>query len=233
MTLWLIGLGLLDEKDLTLRGLEAAKKADVVFAEVYTSFWRGKAADLEKLLGKKVWVLSREQVENEDRVLKEAKLRDVAFLVPGDPLVATTHADIVARARKAGIAVEIVHSSSIISAIAETGLHVYKFGPVVSLPAPQKSVTYPESPLKKIKENLARGQHTLVILDTTMDAKDALDLLKLKQNIIVAASLGARPKILYGKIEELRRKDFGPLPHVIVVPGELHFTEKEFLEALG
>ena len=36
-----IGLGLFDEKDITLKGLEAARDADIVFAEFYTSSLRG------------------------------------------------------------------------------------------------------------------------------------------------------------------------------------------------
>ena len=36
-----IGLGLFDEKDITLKGLDAARDADIVFAEFYTSSLRG------------------------------------------------------------------------------------------------------------------------------------------------------------------------------------------------
>jgi diphthine synthase len=35
--LYLIGLGLGDEKDITIKGLEAVKNADLVFLESYTS----------------------------------------------------------------------------------------------------------------------------------------------------------------------------------------------------
>ena len=35
--LYLIGLGLGDEKDITLRGLEAVKKCEKVYMEAYTS----------------------------------------------------------------------------------------------------------------------------------------------------------------------------------------------------
>jgi diphthine synthase len=37
MTLYMIGLGLADEKDITIKGLEAVKKCDVVYLENYTS----------------------------------------------------------------------------------------------------------------------------------------------------------------------------------------------------
>ena len=50
--LTLIGLGLYDEKDLTLRGIEQAKKADKAYIELYTSKWHGNIKNLEKLIGK-------------------------------------------------------------------------------------------------------------------------------------------------------------------------------------
>ena len=46
----LIGLGLYDEKDLTLRGIEQAKEADQAYMELYTSKWNGSIKNLEKLL---------------------------------------------------------------------------------------------------------------------------------------------------------------------------------------
>ncbi|HII41007.1 MAG TPA: diphthine synthase, partial [Thermoplasmata archaeon] len=83
-----IGLGLHDERGITLRGLEEARAADVVFAEFYTSALLGtKAAAIESLLGRTVRRLSREQVEGGKDVLDAAKDHRVAFLVAGDPMV--------------------------------------------------------------------------------------------------------------------------------------------------
>jgi len=232
--LWLIGLGMADG-DISQRALDAMRKADRLFAEFYTSTWTGDLGKLEELLKKHIEVLSRERVEQEDEILEQAREKRVAFLVPGDPLVATTHADILARARAAGIKVEVIHAPSIISAIGETGLHVYKFGPPVSLPQPQKDY-HPSSPFEKIRANLRAGLHTLVILDTGMRAQQALEMLEkngMEQSVVVAARLGTKDaSIAYGKIKDLKKQDFGRPPHVIVVPGELHFTEKEFLESL-
>ncbi len=45
--LTLIGLGLFDEKDLTLKGLEEAKNADKLYVELYTSYWHGNLKNLE------------------------------------------------------------------------------------------------------------------------------------------------------------------------------------------
>ena len=101
-----IGLGLQDEYGLSLRGLMQAKGCDYLFAEFYTSRMPGfKLSGLENLLGQKVQVLSRRQVEEEaeEMVLSKAKTGRVGFLVPGDPLVATTHVDLRLRALRAGI----------------------------------------------------------------------------------------------------------------------------------
>ena len=45
----LIGLGLWDEKDLTLRGIEEAKKSNEVFLDTYTGIWNGNLKKLEKI----------------------------------------------------------------------------------------------------------------------------------------------------------------------------------------
>ncbi len=60
-TLTFIGLGLYDEKDISIKGLEEIKKADKVFAEFYTAKLVGTSIEkLEKLFGKKIIVLNRE-----------------------------------------------------------------------------------------------------------------------------------------------------------------------------
>jgi diphthine synthase len=49
--------------------------------------------------------------------------------------------------------------------------------------------------------------------------------------IIVFGRAGSEePLILYGKVKNLLGKEFGEPPFVIIVPGKLHFSEKEFLE---
>ena len=50
MTLYFIGLGLNNEKDITLKGLEAVKKCDSVYLENYTSVLQCSKEKLEKLL---------------------------------------------------------------------------------------------------------------------------------------------------------------------------------------
>lgn len=58
-------------------------------------------------------------------MLDEAHEKDVCLLVVGDPLGATTHAELILTARQAGLNVEIVHNASIVSAVGCCGLQVF------------------------------------------------------------------------------------------------------------
>ena len=132
--LYLIGLGLGDEKDLSVRALETAKDCEC-YAEFYTNKWFGSVEGLSNLVGKPVKVLKRTDLENNlTWFLREIKAKDVVLFVPGDPLLATTHSTIVLEARRKKIPVQVVHNSSIFSAIGESGLHIYKFGRTATVP---------------------------------------------------------------------------------------------------
>ena len=61
--LYIIGMGLHDEKDLSLRGVDALKKCSRVYAEFYTSPVKVNVRNLEKITGKKIEVLERKDVE--------------------------------------------------------------------------------------------------------------------------------------------------------------------------
>jgi diphthine synthase len=97
MVLYLIGLGLYDEQDITLRGLKAVQQCERVYLEAYTSILLCDKAKLEALYGKDVVVADREMVESQaDVILENADTVDVAFLVVGDPFGATTHTGMLA-----------------------------------------------------------------------------------------------------------------------------------------
>ncbi|EJT45621.1 diphthine synthase [Trichosporon asahii var. asahii CBS 2479] len=82
--LYVIGLGLSDEKDITVKGLE---KSERVYLEAYTSILMVEKEKLEEFYGRPVITATRETVELEsDDILKDADKVDVAFLVVGDPL---------------------------------------------------------------------------------------------------------------------------------------------------
>src|SRR4030042_1362720 len=90
-----IGLGLYDENDITLKGLQEIQNCDAVYAEFYTSKLSGTTQKkIEKTIGKKIQILPREEVEKASLILDRAEKEHVCLLVGGDPMMATTHIDL-------------------------------------------------------------------------------------------------------------------------------------------
>src|SRR2546427_4258864 len=170
MSVAFVGLGLNDEKGLTVEGLEEARKADAVFAEFYTNVMpRLDVKRLERLLRKKVVVLDRVQLEDENgrQILEAAGKGKVVFLVPGDPMIATTHGSIRLELAKRGVLSRIIHGPSIASAVCgATGLQSYKFGKTVTMP--QES-SLPGSLVEAVVDNKKRGLYSLVLPDFKSD----------------------------------------------------------------
>lgn len=168
MVLYVIGLGLADEHDITLKGLEAIRGSSHVYLEAYTSILMvpDYQARLEKLYGKPVSLATREVVELEadGSIVAQAKVGDVSFLVVGDPLSATTHTDLILRARRAGVVVRVIHNASIMTALGSSGLQGYNFGQTISIPFWTENWK-PDSWLARIAENQAIGCHTLCLGD--------------------------------------------------------------------
>jgi diphthine synthase len=245
-----IGLGLFDEKDLTLRALEEARSCDLLFGEFYTSRLAGTNVEaLEKLIGKKIRILSRDEVESSGVLLEEGTGKKVGFLVPGDPLISTTHIALRLQAKEKGIETKVIHNTSIYSAAPSiSGLFNYKFGRSTSIPFPKEGYR-PESFYDVIKENRQNSLHTLLFLDIKgdlMTAPQALAILieierRRKENIVeedtTVVGIGwvgsEKPVLIAGKAREVLEMDFGPPPHVLIVPGELHFMEEEYLKEFG
>lgn len=223
--LYLIGLGLWDENDVSLRALENMKECSSVFCEFYTNNWKGNLKFLEKFIGKKIQVIGRHMVESEF-IINEAKTKKVALLVSGDPLSATTHFQLWLDCRKQKIPVKVIHSSSIYTSIAETGLQLYKFGRATTLVSSFRA----ESPLDVISMNRKNGLHSLVLLDIDMTVKEALNMLKkCADSAVVCSCIGSEnQKIRYDLISKLLFESFDA-PAAIVVPGNLNFKEEEAL----
>lgn len=240
--LYLIGLGISDEKDITLKGIDACKDSDRIYAELYTLNWGGSLDNLSDIVGKEIKEIPRSGMEEDsDKILEEAKEQTISVLVPGDPLVATTHIHIIEEARKRGIKTKIIHSSSIFSAIAKTGLQLYKFGRTATVvePTPEYS---PDSFYDAAEKNKSAGLHTMMLLNIRMSisegAKILLDIEEKKKKriftpetkVIACSKLGSdNEKIIYSRAEELLSVRM-PSPAVIVIPGDLHFSEEEILE---
>ena len=153
-----IGLGLNDEKGISVKGLEETKTADTVFMETYTSRMPDfNLQQFEELCDRKVQLVGRRELEEENgnQILQAEKAGKTVFLVPGDPFIATTHVTLRIDAEKQGIKTRIVHGTSIISAIISlSGLHNYKFGKTVTVPFPEN---FTETPYNVISQNKTFG----------------------------------------------------------------------------
>lgn len=248
-----VGLGLYDEQDISLKGMQELKNCDLVFAEFYTSRpGRFNKKSFENTIGKSIQVLSRQDIEHGDAILTQAAIKHVVLLTCGDPMIATTHIDMRLRAIKKGIPTQIIHGSSIVTAVPGLlGLQNYKFGRTTTLAYPEKDY-FPTSPYTVILENKKIGLHTMVLLDIQaeneryMTANEGLDLLlrmenNCKQHLFsnetiacVVARAGASDAVVAANtVSRLRSMDFGPPLHTLVIPGNLHFIEQEALELIA
>ena len=240
--IYLIGLGIGSELDISLHGAETCRNVKEVYAELYTDRWPGNLKRLERLIKKSITLINRRNMEEEvKQLVKLGKNTDIAVLVPGDPLSATTHLNVLMEARRQKVKTEIIHSSSILTAVAETGLSLYNFGKTVTVVRPSKEYA-PTSFYDAAVQNRKLGMHTLFLLDVDMDTGEAIEILmkieqKKKQGLIdsdkyfIAASwLGTQKStVLYDKALELLKKPLEP-PAVLILPGKMHFTEEEFLK---
>lgn len=166
MVLYLIGLGLYNEKDISVRGLELVRDSDYVYMEYYTSILGVSKEVLENYYQKKIILADREMIESEfeKEIMEKAKEFKVALLVVGDPFSATTHVDLYLRATHAGVKIEVLNNASIINACGITGLSLYRFGEIISIPYFTKNWK-PFSFYEKIKKNVDSDLHTLLLLD--------------------------------------------------------------------
>lgn len=76
---------------------------------------------------------------------------------------ATTHTDLVVRAKKLGVDVKVVHNASVMNAIGVCGLQLYRYGETVSIPF-FTDAWRPDSFYEKIQRNRKLGLHTLCLL---------------------------------------------------------------------
>ncbi|KAI8921268.1 tetrapyrrole methylase [Powellomyces hirtus] len=165
MVLYIIGLGLSDEKDITVKGLEAVKSCERIYLEAYTSILTVGKERLEAFYEKPIVIADREMVESEaDVILKDADKVNVAFLVVGDPFGATTHTDLVHRATELNIPVVPIHNASIMNAVGCCGLQLYNYGQTVSIVF-FTDTWKPDSFYDKIGMNSKIELHTLCLLD--------------------------------------------------------------------
>jgi diphthine synthase len=245
MTLKLVSIGLRDHLDLSLRAIEEIKTSDIVYFESYTMKLDTNVKQLEKTTGKKISILERDAMEEEaSKILQEAALHEVSILVGGDVLSATTHVSLLIDAKKQGIGTKVIHGASILTAIAETGLSIYKFGRTVTVPLPQKGPV--DTVIRTLRENREHGLHTLLLLDLNIPQGEYLTVTQALTRLIDTdyfppetlvlglARIGSEDqKIRADEAAQLIKLRWGEAPQAIVVPGRLHFMEEEALKVLA
>ncbi len=248
-----VGLGLHDEKGISLKGLEETQTAEHAFIELYTNLLPDFSLKrLQALSGKHIHVLSRKDIEEENGaiILNAAEKGKTVFLIPGDPFIATTHVTLRIEAEKRGVKTRIIHGASIISAIIGlSGLHNYKFGKTVTIPFPENSSA---TPYNVIAQNKKNGLHTLCLLDIKADEKRFLNInealkqlltieYKKKKSAVTPRTLAIgiaragsnNPALKADFAKELLNYDFGNPPHSLIFPAKLHFMEAEALITLA
>lgn len=245
-----VGLGL-GPRGVSLEGLDELRAADLFYLEYYTSPHEPRLLkELEDATGKEVAVVDRAFVEDGNRVLDEAAKNRVVLAVLGDPMIATTHAELMTRAIKRGIETRIVHAATIGSAAASaSGLHSYKFSRTVTVT--RESVGRLSQAYHILHENLLEGSHTLLLLEYDVQSGEGVSPADAMQGLLLAegnfkrgavsertfalvlSKLG-RPdaKLSAGEFSTLSKEDFGGPPHCLIIPGKLHFTESEAVAAI-
>lgn len=248
-----VGLGLNDDKGITVKGLEETRSANAVFMETYTSRMPDFSMErFEAQIGKKVQMIERRDLEEDNGklILQAAKTGKAVFLVPGDPFIATTHVTLRIDAEKQSIKTRVVHGISIMSAIVSlSGLHNYKFGKTVTVPFADN---FSETPYNVIAQNKKLGLHTLCLLDLRaaknryltinegikllleVEAKKKLDVIAPGTVALGIARAGSdNPTLKADFIKDLVNFDFGEPPFSLIIPGDLHFMEIDALIAFA
>ncbi len=245
-----VGLGLGDQ-GVSIGGIKAIKEADMAYLEYYTTpFAPRLLSEVEGAAGRTLTVVDRSFVEDGKAILDEASAWAVVLAVQGDPMIATTHSDLMVRAISRGIKTEIVHGATIAAAAASaSGLQYYKFGATVTFT--RESKNYHEQVYKRVHQNLLDGSHTLLLLEydveggqgtTPESLMDGLQRAEANYKrgvvseetfMVILSRVGTQQEsIRAGSISELRSLDYGQPPYVAIVPGRLHFAEKEALAAV-
>jgi diphthine synthase len=251
MMLLLVGTGL-SYNDISMRAVDACKGCEL-YIERYTSFIDdNKIKFLEQTLGKKINVLERNALEDDVKVIiNKAKTTNVALLVGGDPLVATTHKIIFIEALKQKVETHVYHASSIIScAVGESGLDFYRFGQICTIS--KWSDNYkPISFYESIEKNLNNNLHSILLLDydpkneKSLDVSSAVAILEnaeqhYKKKIVTDStkvfvmhnlSLSNQSK-LFVEIKSAKEIKFEKGPTLLIIPAKMSDIEQETVKSM-
>lgn len=217
--LYLIGVGL-EDGDMTFKGRDAMKKCSKLFIEDYTSF----PYEIEGTEH-----LNRSEVES-DFLIKLAKNEDIALLIGGDPLFATTHISLMLDCKEKGVEFGVIHAPSIINTLSRTGLSPYKFGRIVTI---SQNLS---SDREKIERNLEAGLHTLCLINPSTPVLNALEVLLdmgISNKVVYCERLGTKDEVMiYDNLKNLLEIKPSSKPHSIIIPSKLQFFEEDYLNTL-
>ncbi|AFZ70928.1 diphthine synthase [Caldisphaera lagunensis DSM 15908] len=246
MPLYLIGL---NHEYITKKALEYIKSSDLIIIDSYTMPNSDKIVSdvLNIAKEKKVIIANRRMLEDESSdVLNIAKEKKVGIIIPGDPLIATTHASIVIDAKIKNIDVEIINGiSGICMTKSLSGLQYYKYGKTLTIPGPWRNVKA-YSLLFNLYANLCIKAHTLLLFDIddnkkTLDAsigiKTILELnneLKLysylEKLLGILIHAGDKNMFIGNSLRNLLDDANIEEPYSLVIPSNLHSEEEKYLK---
>jgi diphthine synthase len=251
--LYIVGLGL-SPRFITLEAIEIFKSCDHIFYENYTSLpASGSIEDVEAIIGKRFVKLSRKDLEDlSARSLFEALERGekVCLACWGDPMAATTHIYIATEAVKRGYSYTYIPGvSAITSSLGYAGLMIYRLGRVMSVVRP-RSREEASSIYKRIRDTIDRGFHVLLLLELSVEENYYMSFDEASRILLSIASEEGDPgfryrpgigaaalgspgqRICYGSLEELSKTRIEAKPQILLLLGELYFTEKEYIDSM-
>ena len=230
----------MNENSISADALKILKSCDKIYLENYTVNFPYPIKKLEEIFKLEITELNRTRVEDES-ILEEAKTQEIALLVYGDSLSATTHLQLILECKKQNIKYQIFHNASILTAIAETGLSLYKFGKTTSMPNWKEHTNKPTSFVNYIKQNQSIEAHTLILTDIGLEISQAIQQLKeslkkenikIPEKIIAISNAGTNTqKIFYNTPKQISKQNI-KMPFCLIIPTALHFLEAEILNTL-
>ncbi|WP_404991012.1 diphthine synthase [Desulfurococcus sp.] len=251
MSLLLIFIGAgYSRRHLTQEAFESLKSAEKIYVDTYTSMYEDGFNWLREVNPSAEIVFARRRdLEGEgiNRIVEEAKERNIAILCAGDPFTATTHDAIRVEALKSNVSVKVVTGISVVNLVhSRIGLQAYRFGKIVTLVYPDSFKPY--SVVETVYDNLGRNLHTLILLDLrleeglAMSIPEAVDILMeldekqqlMNQISIGVARLGWSSEVIRaGRLIELKRYSYPPPPHSLIIAARLHPIELESLRYIA
>jgi diphthine synthase len=252
--LWFVGTGIDGYRGLSVAALDVLRKCTAVYIERFTSaVSEGDIKGLNSLLEVNIQPVQRWFVEDGRDIIEAARTKNVALVTYGDPLIATTHCELRSRAARNSVKTAVLHSASgIASTIGECGLHVYKFGRMVTMMSELHSAI---TVYNTVFQNLLTGNHTVILTEYSYNDESKepfflnpssvfnmlLDAERTHKHqifsddtfAVVASRVGMQDqKIISGKVGSVRQLEFGIGPHSVIITGALHFTEIQALTSL-